>query len=190
VDVEALRAGNSRRLCLDVTVEAIVALAHRNFARDATSWRNLLAGIHGTARDHGTLVWIESDVGTAPFVTSEAGRDLRLCTVGGAVRFGNGMHRLVATACLLIAGVNGAHIRIASGRAARFFKYARGSLTLEENALRRRLRVWVRSRLRPVAEEAIGLRWHRVTPHVASVLTSDKWLQQPLESPHYPHLPT
>lgn len=231
--IEAMRRGEFRRLYLGVPVDAIVALDHRNFARGATTWRNLLAGIHGIGWGHGALAWMESDVGTT------AG-DLRLCAVGGAIRCGNGMHRLVATACWLAAGVNGgkgrasleickvnvqaqglhapsaslirdavdmgatvhvcaranggdcdgSYIRIVSGRSVRFFEYERASLTLEEIAPRRRLREWVRSRLRPAAEDAFGLRWQRVTPRVACALASDKWLREQLESPRYPDLPS
>ncbi len=103
LDIDGICIGEPRRQFLDVPLAAIVALDHKHFAQEAGSWRTLLDGLHGTGWDDRTIAWIESEIGQSWFPAPEAAQDLRLYAVGGAVRCGNGMHRLVAAVCWLAA---------------------------------------------------------------------------------------
>ncbi|SIT34852.1 conserved hypothetical protein [Paraburkholderia ribeironis] len=99
----ALRQPGGRTMFLDVPVRAVVALGHRNFARTATTWRSLLAGLHGKTWDERVIGYFESEIGLQEFPPPDANRPLELEAVGGMVEAVNGMHRLTAAICWLAA---------------------------------------------------------------------------------------
>ncbi len=97
----ALRA--FRTAYLDVPLVKLVALGHKNFAKDAKTWRSLLDGIHGVGWERDTLAYFESEIGTSSFPAPNAAYPLRFQAFGGALICVNGMHRLVAAVCWLAA---------------------------------------------------------------------------------------
>jgi hypothetical protein len=100
---EGLRTGEHRTLYADVPLSAIVGLFHNSFAPEATTWRELLTGLHGEGWGRDTLAYFESEMGDAHFPAPGAAHPLILRAYGGAVVCVNGMHRLVAGVCRLAA---------------------------------------------------------------------------------------
>lgn len=97
------RTGEHRTLYADVPLSAIVGLFHHSFAPAATTWRELLAGLHGEGWGPETLAYFESAIGDTHFPAPGAAYPLILRAYGGAVVCVNGMHRLVAGVCWLAA---------------------------------------------------------------------------------------
>jgi len=100
---EGLCTGEHRTLYADVPLSAIVGLFHNRFAPEATTWRELLAGLHGEGWGQETLAYFGSEIGDAHFPAPSAAYPLILRAYGGAVVCVKGMHRLVAGVCWLAA---------------------------------------------------------------------------------------
>jgi hypothetical protein len=101
--IDPLCIGETRRVFLDVPLDAIIALGHKNFAPAARTWRSLLEGLHGVGWEQSAIDWMESEIGISWLPAPSAKEGLRLYATGGALRCHNGNHRLVAAVCWLAA---------------------------------------------------------------------------------------
>ncbi|WP_407973281.1 hypothetical protein ACJ51O_36090 (plasmid) [Burkholderia pyrrocinia] len=98
---EGLALPAFRTAYLDVPLVKLVALGHKNFTKDAKTWRSLLDGIHGVGWERDTLAYFESEIGASSFPAPNAAYPLRFQAFGGALICVNGMHRLVAASVLV-----------------------------------------------------------------------------------------
>jgi hypothetical protein len=89
------RSSEPAHCYLDVPIESVVALGHRNDFGNG-SWRDAVAALHGTGWEEDIFRYFDSPLLERSFPAANSRYQLRMTCVGGASECDNGNHRLAA----------------------------------------------------------------------------------------------
>ncbi|WGS60200.1 hypothetical protein [Vibrio lentus] len=81
---------------IDIPVSNVIALFHRNFAKQDDSWRVGVQRLIGETWEDDVFHYFESEIRNTKFPPADSRDSLRVTAYGGALLCGNGNHRLLA----------------------------------------------------------------------------------------------